>query len=144
MNSVAITYKAEDEWHGELTAKLRGGEFTGRGSAWFNVSQVLEFARSIGTYPIEASSAPLLEGGFWKDDGTLDQVHFRIQIKPIGHRGMLSASVQLLATDNYTGFNSEIRVEFLVTYGDLASFQTSLLSHINGDAAEATLEQTPS
>ncbi|WP_158515762.1 hypothetical protein [Pararhizobium polonicum] len=142
MNSVSLTYKAEDESHGELAAKLRCGEFSGRGSAWFNISQVEEFAQSIGRYPIEADSAPLLESGFWKDDGTLDQVHFRIQIKPIGQRGMLSASVQLAATEMSTGVSSEIRVEFPVIYGDLARFQSSLLSHLNGQATEAILEQS--
>lgn len=144
MNSVSLTYTPEDEWHGELAAKLRGGEFTGRGSAWFNVSELLEFARSIGTYPIEASSALLLESGYWNDKGTLDQVHFRMKIKPVGKRGMLSASVHLSATENSADSSGEIRVEFPVTYGDLANFQSSLLSHLNGNAAEATLEQSRS
>ena len=143
MNSITLTYTPEDEWHGELAAKLRWGEFSGHGSAWFNVAEVRAFARSIGTYPIEASSALLIQGGSWNDDHTLDQVHFEFKIKPHGRTGALSARVHLLATDIYTSFASEVRVELPITYGDLANFQSSLFAHLNRQTAQATLKLSP-
>ncbi|WP_412065759.1 hypothetical protein [Rhizobium sp. SYY.PMSO] len=142
MHSLILRYKAEDDWHGELSAIIACGDFTGRGAAWFNISDLMAFARSIEAYPIDTGSAPDLVGGTWKDKGTLDRATVHIRIEPIGHRGLLRVTVEVATNDNSPDFSGDLRVELSVTYRDLANFQSSLAQHLSGRSAEATLERS--
>lgn len=143
MNRTTFKYKADDEWHGELSARLHCGEFTGYGSAWFNVSQILAFAKAIEAYPVAVENPATLEGGMW-ENGSIVQANLRIRIIPFGRKGHLTVSVELAPSNQPEGILNEVRVSYPVTYGDLGNFRSALIDHMHGRSAEATLEQSAS
>ncbi|TQX84315.1 MULTISPECIES: hypothetical protein [Rhizobium] len=146
MQKITFQYKPDDDHHGELTAFVQSGDFSGKSAAWFSLAELRKFEMSLGAYPIGQGDAPaLLEGGFFEGD-SIDQAHLSLQIVPIGLRGLLSVKV-LLATPARETMQIEqgrntISAEFSVTYGDLSRFQSSLQRHLNGERDDAVLKQS--
>ena len=127
------------ELHGEVVAK----GFSGRSSAWFNVSAISEFARALGkAFPL--SDAIELKGGYWgKDTGAgLEQEHLALCFYPVAGRGIVGCQVRLATSvQEYDrpGEQHLVRVELTTSYHELQHFSASLLNLANTVAREVIL-----
>lgn len=143
-----LSYRPDDEWHGQLDATVRSGAFSGRGSAWFNRQQLKEtFAAALRAFPLSASDPPMIEGGFWRKEqpGTLDQCHLRIHVRPYNSRGTLLVQVDL-ATECWASPDNDqqqsVTARFLAEYATLGEFASHLEQVLDGKRDEAILRGT--
>jgi len=146
MNRLLLTYKPDDNGFGELFVTVSAGDFAGKSSAWIGENHLRDFETALGAFPIETGHEPMVEGGYWRD-GVLDRVHVRIGVTPGGPRGLVCVSVELATPPNpgqEPAMQNRVAVQFLVNYGDLSRFQSSLRDHRDGIEPQAVLAQSQS
>lgn len=141
-----LTYWTDEEWTGQITATVKSGAFSARGSAWFDRTQVKQtFLAALRCFPFSLTDAPMLEGGFWskENQGTLDQCHLRITIKPYNERGTLLVRVEL-ATESWKTSDADLEnratIRFLTEYGMVDIFAQHLEEVLDGKRDVAVLK----
>jgi hypothetical protein len=82
---------------GELFAQFRAKEFSGIGSAWFDLVSLAEAAKLFAQFPLPKEQPPTLEGGYWKQDepGALQQEHLHISAYPTNARGEVGIQIRV-------------------------------------------------
>ena len=117
--------------------------FSGRGSAWFNVSAIADFAEVLGkAFPL--TNAVELRGGYWGKGSCsgITQEHLALRFYPIAGRGVLGCQVRL-ATSVQEHDRPEqqhaVRVELTTSYQELHRFSADLLCLVNRVTHEAVL-----
>lgn len=148
MIELQLRYRPDDEWHGQLDAVVKSGEFSGKGSAWFGREHVkTTFVSALRAFPLSTSDLPLTEGGFWSKErpGSLEQCHLRIAIRPYDSRGTLLVQVDL-ATECWTSPDKDLQqsvtVRFLTEYAALEEFAANLEQVLDGKRESAVLSGT--
>ncbi len=143
-----LTYKPDDEWVGELTAVVRSGMFSGKGTAWFDRTNLKEsFLAAAQSFPFSLTSPPTIEGGFWTKGkpGSLDQCHIRIVIKPYGLRGTLLVHVDL-ASESWKSPDVDLQnsatIRFLTEYEAVNKFAKEIVDLLDGAREQAILTGT--
>lgn len=130
-NSLRLTLEPDDDGTCELFAVVSANGFSGKGSAWFNLSDLVELAKEFMTYPLRPENLPIIAGGCWIKDkkGELEQTHLLIKPYPIGSAGELGIRVEL-ATPLYESDRPEsqhvVKVEIRTDYNSLESFGKQL------------------
>ena len=145
MSTLRISYEPEDAGHGQLTAQAQSGSFAGHGSAWFNRSDLLEFASRLASYPIPRGPAVILQGGYWgkaASDG-LTQTHLRMAFEPYDRTGRIR--VNIILADPYEDTQADELAQsanlfFLTTYNEICAFREAFLEVINGESGVAQLQ----
>lgn len=148
VNVLRLTYRPDDEWHGELFGCVESEGFKGKGSAWFGIGQLREFCALAGNFPISESDGPSLAGGFFDDgDHTLKQCHLAVRLSPHDPLGSIRVTVTL-ATPAWDSGDADlqrrVKTRFLVSYMDVERFRTSFEAMLDGQVEEAVLEATSS
>ncbi len=140
MGLLTLSYKPEDQWHGEVVASVTSEGFAGTASAWFNESEVAAFADRMSEYPLE--TPPLtLAGGYLSRAGDLER-HLSVLIFAHDSLGNIRVVVELIPPDRghgELGTYSSVRTWFVVTYTDLERFQRALRRMLKGDVDTADL-----
>lgn len=145
MSTLSIWYAPEDAEHGQLIAQAQSGKFAGRSSAWFNRSELMEFANRLATYPLPWGMVVTLQGGYWSeaaDDG-LTQIHLRLAFQPHDRTGHIRVSIIL--ADPYEDTQADelansANLYFLTTYNCVSAFRQELLALIRGESGVAQLQ----
>jgi len=130
---------------GELFAEAATQRYSGAASAYFNMDDIEEFAKSISQYPLPQRSRCTLVSGFGSlSPGALHQEHLGIEVYPVDSRGHIGVQVRM-ATPVWTEQRSDsqrtARLELLTTYEPLRRFASDLLAVVKGTAEEAVLEE---
>jgi hypothetical protein len=140
-----LSYRPDDEWHGQLEASVMSAPFSGRSSAWFTRQHLKEkFVVALRKFPLSGSEPPMIESGFASKDKpwTLEQCHLRIVIKPYNARGSLLVYVDL-ASESWTtpdkDFQQSMIARFPVEYAAIESFATHLEEVLDGKREAAIL-----
>jgi len=140
-----VTYAPDDEWHGELYATVKSGEFSGHGSAWFGKARIKDtFVSALRGYPLSPTNLPILEGGFWQPDkkDTLSQCHLRVAVSPKDSRGTLLVRVEL-AMPTWTSPDEDtqqtVTARFFTGYNALERFSLELEEVLDGGRVTAIL-----
>lgn len=145
VDGIRLTFRADDDGTGELTAEVQSDGFRGRGAAWFGKVQLHEFATNLRSYPLPAELRLSLVGGFWSQavPTNLEQTHLAIEAYPVGHRGQIGLRVkangQLWERDRPESQN-QATVEILSTYARLERFARDIDRLVSGETPEAVLE----
>jgi hypothetical protein len=138
-----LIYTPDDEWHGEITAIVRSGAFSGQSSAWFG-RNLKEFVARLRSFPLTSENPPTLEGGFWSENsGRLDQCHLRVAIKPYNSRGTLLVHVDLASPSSKTpdaDQQNSATIRFLTEYTAIAAFAEDLEQVLDGAKEQAVLK----
>ncbi|WP_132741964.1 hypothetical protein [Sphingomonas sp. PP-F2F-A104-K0414] len=145
MQRLTLSYQPEDERHGEITAHVENGAFSGRSSAWFSMEHLRAFGETLDTFPIVPGKELTLAGGFWSDDDKLDHTHISIRIEPAGLRGELRLWVAL-ATPVWPQSKPDhngVQVAIMLSYSDLDAFRRAFAALLDGSLREACLEAAP-
>jgi len=143
---LTLYFDADDDGTGELFAEASANGFSGVGSAWFNRSEILEFANALAAYPIPKDKLPKIVGGFWRSDakGELEQEHLAISVYPIGGVGNLGIQVRLATAENSSEMRPEslhlVKLEIETNYNALAMFSKQIIALINRRVEKAVLE----
>jgi hypothetical protein len=143
-----LSYRPDDEWHGQLEAIVRAGSFTGRGLAWFDRQSLKEkFVGGLHAFPLDQNHPPMIESGFWSkgNPGTLEQCHLRIAIRPFNVRGDLLVQVDL-ATESWSSPDVDqqqiVTARFMTEYALVDRFASELAQVLDGNRETAVLSGT--
>ena len=147
-NVLRLWLERDDDGTGELFAFVSAKHFSGIGSAWFDVSAIADFARSLLTYPLPAAGLPPLEGGYWDKDnrGKLAQTHLSIRFYPIGHSGRIGCLVKLSSPQDDPDRPESlchVQTELETTYEQLSVFSRHLSTLASAETDEAVFTGNP-
>ncbi|MBR1226442.1 MULTISPECIES: hypothetical protein [unclassified Bradyrhizobium] len=140
-----ITYRPDDDGTGQIIATAQSGAFSAQGSAWIGPDQVKHtFVASLRAFPLTSPNPPTIEGGFWSGDGTLDQCHLRITIKPYNSRGTLLVCVDLASESSRRTPDADVQncatIRFLAEYAAVGGFADQLERALYCESEEAILK----
>jgi len=141
MSRLTLHYAPEDEWHGRVSASVVSSDYAGRSSGWFSVDQLRAFCAALEAYPI-SPDAPVLLGGFWKEEG-IDQAHIRLSVSGYDPQGGLVVAVRLakpIWKSEVHDLHHAVVTHFRTDYPSLDRFRASLLALIDGRTAVAELD----
>jgi hypothetical protein len=128
-----------DPGFGQLFVVASSNGFTGNSSAWFNASELLEFARRLREYP--PSENPVsVSSGF--RDGQTDEYFdaVAVDVTAVGGRGQIAVRVRLTSVwEDRSAPRYEVRLELLTTYERLRTLADELGRMLAGEIAEVTL-----
>jgi hypothetical protein len=127
----------------ELVVAAASGDFAGRGTAWFTPEQIAAWGRALELYPLRPENPPLLEGGYWEDDGrTLRECHVRLRVVPRSANGTLEVEVQLAAplrSDQVPEQQHAASLTMATEYDALRHFARAVVAMAEGKTNEAQL-----
>jgi hypothetical protein len=130
----------------ELFVEAAADGFGGRASAWFAEQQLADFAEQLNAFPICADGPPVLEGGFWSQEGHgLEQAHVQLKVVPIDRRGTLAVQVRLATPtwpDDRPDSQRRAALEVRIDYALLQEFSRSVAQLATGHRDEALLESS--
>jgi hypothetical protein len=147
-NFLQLWFYCDADGVGELFAQVESNGFSGRSSAWFGKSQIVEFAtRLADAFPLPADKPLKLEGGFLSELGvSVVQPHVSLSFYPIGHLGLVGCRV-LLATPIHSEDRLEeqslVAIELKTHYELLRAFAYSLERMAKGLEKEVVLQAEP-
>jgi hypothetical protein len=140
-----LTYAPDDEWLGEVTAIVRSGAYSGKGTAWFDRGSLKDkFIARLRSFPLTSEMPPTFEGGFGRkgEHGGVDQCHLRVAIKPYNSRGTLLVHVDLASeawkTPDADQQNSAT-IRFLTEYAAVGTFADDFEKVLDGAKEQAVL-----
>jgi hypothetical protein len=137
-----LRFQDDGDWTGKLTAQAEVGGFSGRGSAWFSVSQIEEFADKISAFPLPVDKKHVLAGGSW-GQGRLEQEHLAIEIYPVDGRGHIGTQVRVASElwgEARPQSQLAARIELITSYQPLLEFSRDLVGLVRGFVEEVILE----
>lgn len=139
-----LSYRLDEDGSGEIIATVRSGAFSAQGSAWFNPGWVRNtFVAGLQAFPLSSANPPMLEGGFWGEEGRVEQCHLRITVKPYNSSGSLLVQVDLASEVRETAdadLQNCATVRFLTEYAAIGGFTEQLKRVLEGECAEAILK----
>ena len=147
---LSIRFQDDNDGTGKLIARAESRGFAGAAGAYFNITQVEEFAVAISAFPLpQQDQRRSIEGGFGKKErpGELEE-HLGLTVYPIDvKRGYVGIQIRM-ATELWEGSRPQsqhqAKIEIVTTYEPLARFSADILKLVRGDTEEAVLlgEQT--
>ena len=138
-----LTIDPDDDGTAELIAFILANEFSGRGSAWFNVSALTDLANQLEkAFPLHDPVE--LKGGNWgRATGSgLTEEHLALRFYPVEGRGVLGCQVRLATTtqgNHRPEMQHVLRAELTTSYQELKRFAAALHKLSIGTAHEAVL-----
>jgi hypothetical protein len=143
-----VTYREDDDGTGQIIATVKSGEFSARGAAWFNPTNVKKnFMAALRSFPITAVTPALIEGGFWSKQrpGSLEQCHLRIAVKPYDSRGTLLVHVDL-SSEVWSTPDADLQslatIRFTAEYAAVDAFAQEFEEVLDGKRSVAVLTGT--
>ncbi|TWU43686.1 hypothetical protein Poly51_62080 [Rubripirellula tenax] len=139
-----LTIHADGDGTADLVATATANGFAGRGSAWFNIHEIRDFAVGIAKYPLDDAVA--IAGGYYSGNRTGEraQTHLSIRVYLLDGRGQLGVRVTLNdpqhADDREEAIHS-VALEIRTIYNRLERFSRDVLALLDGRAAEAVLDE---
>jgi len=147
--TLALRYEPDDVHSGALTASVVAGGFSGTGRAWFDPAGIkTRFLAELRSFPVEVSTFPKIEGGFYKagNPDVLEHCFLRIEIVRFDSRGTPLVKVSLMSHPDNTSIAAEkwilqkVETRFLTDYAAIDRFATDVEKLLDGQLGEAVLE----
>ena len=136
-----LTLEPDDDGTAELQAHVVANGFSGHGSAWFDITQLVDFGEALAAaFPLRE---PLeLQGGYWPGPGRkAAEVHLGLRVYPIDGRGTLGCEVRLAARAREPdGVLDALQVELVTSHAAVQRFAMQLRQLAQGELAEAVLD----
>lgn len=140
-----LRFDDDDDGTGKLLARAEAEGFAGEGGAYFNVSELEDFAKAIGVFPLPSQDKRLsISGGFGSNEHQLEQEHLGITVYPAdAQRGYIGIQVRM-ATEIWRETRPDSKkmaiVEVVTTYEPLSRFSKDLIALLHGKIKEALLQ----
>ena len=131
MSQLSARFESDTDGTGELFVQVEREGFRGVGSAWFQVSVMIEFARKLeNTYPFPPDARFELNGGYLNSpEGTLKELHVGLAVYPVGTLGEIGLQVHLeskVINDFRLDAKNVLSVEMFTNYEPLRAFARQL------------------
>lgn len=135
--SLRLTYRPDHAARGEVTMSVTTEGFSGRGSAWFDRSDIEDFIAQLDA----ADETPALAGGFFAASRLIDE-HVGLRILPdaIGRRRVRVHVATLVPSGSGADLRQELTASFLTTDAEIGRFRDALSELLAGSVDEAVLE----
>lgn len=142
---IRLSLQRDSDGTGQLFVEASAAGYSGRASAWFDVAQIADFARSLDAYPITPDDPPVLQGGFWarEDGNVLEQCHVSFRVVAADSRGTLAVQLHLETpfwNGDRAGSQQRVDLEILTEYASMHEFSRAVAALAAGVREEAVLE----
>jgi hypothetical protein len=126
----------------ELTIELRSDDFSGRGSAYFDLGLLLEKAKEFSSYPLRGGGVTLAGGFLDKNDlSKLRQEHVRVFARTIGQSGRIGLWILLAEpSDDGQEIRRCISAEIDTEYSQLSALSEGLAALAEGRSDSFSIE----
>lgn len=140
--SISFQIVRDQDGSGELIAELQSNEFSGRGSAYFDLGFLLLKAKEFSAYPLMEGGVTLVGGILDRDDlSKLKQEHIRISARPVGLAGQVAVRIFLAEpTDNGLEIRRCVSAEIGAEYVQLAALSSGLAALAEGRGDSFAIE----
>jgi hypothetical protein len=138
-----LRFDNDGDGTGKLSVEADADGYSGKASAYFDISEIEKFGASASRFPLSDSDCFSISGGFGATRDKLEQEHIGIDIYPIDRRGHIGVQVRMATPtwqDTRPKSQSAVRLEIITTYEPLARFSKDLLALVAGTVSLATLE----
>lgn len=132
MDELRITSTPYEEWILNLTVSAASDGYSGVGSGYLPVGDLIELADRLAEYPLDPGRMPHIAAGFLAEPGdpdAVDQLHFSLRAYPVGSRGQVGFRCEL-ATPKWDHTRPEevaaASLEILTWYSVLEGFASQL------------------
>jgi hypothetical protein len=146
-NYLRLRFSNDGDGTGELLAQAEAAGFAGESGAYFSISELEEFAKTVGTFPLPVGDKRLsVAGGFWSQErrGKLDQELLGINVcfadAPRGYIGIQIRMATPVSHGMRPDSKKVVTLEVVTTYEPLAKFSRDLDAVLRGKLKEAVLE----
>lgn len=144
-NYLRLEFESDTDGTGELIAEFCSNDYSGKGSAWFDVLELVKFSEKLQAYPILKESPVEIAGGYWNNEkkGSLKEIHFSFKAYPIGAKGNIGIRIRVSTPIPENGRPESQHVaeaEIQTSYNELGSFANQLKELIEGKIKQAVLE----
>ena len=138
MSQLSARFEPDTDGTGEFFVQVEHEGFRGAGSAWFQVSVLIEFARKLeNTYPFPPDARFELNGGHLNSpEGTIKELHVGLAVYPVGTLGDIGLKVHLeskVIHDFRPDAKNILAVEMFTSYEPLRAFARQLQAMISGN-----------
>ncbi len=132
----------DDDGTAVLVAEVKSNGFSGKGEAWFNLSEIKSFASQLEAFAKSLNNPPIIEGGHWNGEGELSEKLFSLRLYPIStHRiGMQVILADYPYTDCRPEEISRVSLELRPEAQATIEFAQNLARMANAENGEAILE----
>jgi hypothetical protein len=133
----------EDDGTAGLSACVLTGDFSGSGTAWFNLTEIEEYSRKVKLFAETLENPPNIAGGYYDLEGNLENTLLSFRMYLISRRGYIGFLVEL-ANHPYTSCRPEeisrVSVELKTTPQSLIDFSNGIDQLIRGNVDEVVLK----
>lgn len=132
----------DDDGTAGIIAEVNNDGFSGKGEAWFNLSDISSFATQLEAFAKSLNNPPIIEGGHWNGEGELSEKLLSLRLYPIStHRiGMEVILADYPYTDCRPEEISRVSVELRPEAQATIEFAQQLAGLVNTHSGEAILE----
>ncbi len=141
-NYLRLKLNTDDDGTCELVAEASSNGFSGKGSAWFSLSEIKELSTKLLCYPIPEKGI-CLKGGFFGDDHKLEEEHLSICIYRVGETGNIGLEIKCRTPSDEVCRPESIHrsaLELITNYQDIEVFSKSLSKLVDRQSEEALLQ----
>jgi hypothetical protein len=127
----------------DVVATLTAGEFRGRGEAWLQLGDVIQFANSVAALAATSAGEATLSGGYFPKDKP-PHLTVNIGLKPLGRRGHIAVLGELASNlpSHEAQLPHRIAGAIVVEPAALGKFADDLCNIKPGLTVEATVHGT--
>ena len=132
----------DDDGTAGIVAKVKKGNFSGEGEAWFNLSEIKGFTDKLESFAKTTINPPAIEGGHWNGSGELIEtlLSFKFYSFSSYRIGVYVALADYPYTDCREEEISRVFVELKPEAQSVIEFSKQLRSLLNTTVGEAVLE----
>ncbi len=125
-----------------IVAEVKSNGFSGKGEAWFNLSEIKSFANQLEEFAKSLNNPPIIQGGHWNGEGQLSEKLLSLRLYPIAtHRiGMHVFLADYPYTDCRPEEISRVSLELRPEAQATIEFAQQLARLASAESGEALLE----
>lgn len=132
----------DDDGTAGIVAIVKNGNFSGKGEAWFNLSEIKTFSEELESFAKSTKNPPTIEGGHWDGNGNLSEklLSFRFYSFSTYRLGVYVALADYPYTDCREEEISRVFVELKPEAQAVINFSRQLRNLLSSSVGEAVLE----
>ena len=144
--TIRLTIKRDEDGSCELIANFSSKGFSGSGSAYFGLANLVKIAVAFAALPLSKENRPCIQGGYFDQGNShvLSQEHLHISATPLGNTGRVRLLLRASTPVSETMPNELQRsasVEFSADYEQMRSLSLGLVDLAEGRCEEVVFEE---
>jgi len=141
LNYLRLRFRDDGYGIGVLFARTEADGFSGAGEAYFDITEIENFAKAVSIFPLPAGICPAISGGVGTNAKYGERLGITVSLWD-AQRGYVAVQVRMQTETWRLGRLESLhsaRIEILTTYQPLADFGKELINLVHGRSKEAFL-----